>query len=34
LKIIRIVESAGTALAFPSQTVYVRRDDRAAGATA
>ena len=31
LKIIRIVEGAGTSLAFPSQTVYVRRDDRGAG---
>ena len=31
LKIIRIVEAAGTSLAFPSQTIYVRRDDRGAG---
>jgi len=28
LKILRIVQDAGTSLAFPSQTVYVRRDDR------
>jgi len=27
LKIIRIVQDAGTSLAFPSQTVYVRRDE-------
>ena len=30
LKIIRIVEAAGTSLAFPSQTIYLRRDDRGA----
>jgi MscS family membrane protein len=33
LKIIRIVEAAGTSLAFPSQTIYVRRDDRGAATT-
>ncbi len=31
LKIIHIVEGAGTSLAFPSQTIYLRRDDRGAG---
>jgi MscS family membrane protein len=31
LKIIQIVQAAGTSLAFPSQTVYVRRDDRGTG---
>ena len=31
LKTLRIVEEAGTALAFPSQTVYVRGEDRDAG---
>ena len=31
LKVIRIVQDAGTSLAFPSQTVYLRRDDRGTG---
>jgi MscS family membrane protein len=31
LKIVRIVDDAGTSLAFPSQTIYMRRDDRGAG---
>ncbi len=33
LKIVRIVDAAGTSLAFPSQTIYVRRDDRGAATT-